>query len=76
MAIEVVIACVASCVCVHGVCHAMVECLSHLWGVSESNDVHGCVKHVCVHVLVSFGLSQVVFKSSMFGRQRRRMPCS
>jgi hypothetical protein len=41
MAIIVLMACVASCVRVHGVCRAMVECLSHLWRVLESDGVRG-----------------------------------
>jgi hypothetical protein len=41
MAIVVLMTCVASCVRVHGVCRAMVECLSHLWRVLESDGVRG-----------------------------------
>jgi hypothetical protein len=76
MVIIVLMACVASCVRAHGVCRTMVECLSRLWHILESDDVFGYVKHVCVHVLVSFGLSQVVVKSSTFGRRRWRMSCA
>jgi hypothetical protein len=41
MVIVVLMVCIVSCVRVHGVCRTMVECLSHLCRILESDGVRG-----------------------------------